>query len=135
MNSPIPQSAADFAILPTDTIEDLVSGHFENVFAFFDVFFQDPKAAIHHTENAFVTAKEKEDYSLGSLYRWVVERVSTMPAAAPPRGLSHPMTACFMLKEIGKFRYTEIAEIMRISLEEVKNNIASARRTLISEMA
>ncbi len=134
MDSIYPPAGNEMAVLPVDRIEDLVSNHFEKIFAFFDAFFQDRKVSIHYAESAFKAVATTGQGSLGDLYQWAAARIFRTKSSSLPLGLSQPMTMCLLLKELGNFRYGEIAEIMGLETQEVKHHIAGSRQTLTAQM-
>ena len=136
MDSMLSQTGATAFPVPTSLTEELVSNHFENVFALFNTVFDDHIASINHTEQAFRATADSTNQNSNQLYNYAVEfLLKNGPEETTFAELNVQSTLCFLLKELENFRYQEIAEIMKIEREEVKQNIAQARNVLLKKVA
>jgi len=136
MNSSFSQFNQEMTVLPISTIEDLVSAHYEKVFSLLDTFFEDHRVSLEHTENAFRAMQNADKLNTHDLYQLAVDCIfQNYQEKQTTGGLPTGDAMCFLLKEVGRLRYNEIADITGYTREDVKLHIARARKVLIDRMA
>lgn len=136
MNPALIQTGQNLAVLLGDTEKNFVSTHFENLYFLMTVFFEDPNISLFNTEEAFSAEEVKAHPTPAALYGWAVGCVYRNHGSGNSLGdHSIAATLCFLLKEIGSFRYNEIAALTGLEPSEVSGNIAEVRSELLKKMA
>ena len=129
------EAQVENSVIPVQTTmtEELVSNHFENVFALFNSVIEDHRASLTFTEEAFRSAAGAAHTNTTGVYHCAVSTLLEKGQVRNPYGLK--ATVCFLLKELENFRYQEIAEMVQITREEVKHHIAEVRGALLQKIA
>ena len=136
MNPALSQTELDLTVILGDSNKDFVAAHFEKLFLLFNVFFNDHATSAIHAERAFLAPDTKDNPNTFNLYQRAVDSVfRENPGSNCLTQLSTKTTLCFLLKELTDFRYVEIAELMGVDKNEVKNNIAAIRTELLKKAA
>ena len=112
-------------IMEGSGMEELAINHFERVFLLFGTFFEDPQVTMGFTESAFRAAEQTGRPCPSVLYQCAVDSISDWKNEREPgEALSLQARLCWLLKELGMLRYSEIARIVGIDYEAVKHRIA-----------
>ncbi|MDH4225776.1 MAG: sigma-70 region 4 domain-containing protein [Deltaproteobacteria bacterium] len=115
-----------------DYIESLVTHHFQPIYALVDAFLENPHLSLKLTETFFKIAEMEPPRSSEGLYRMVMESIDFQNCdCALLELLTFDTAACWLLKDLGGFRYGQIGDILGMSSTQVKENIAQARAVMM----
>lgn len=116
-----------------NTLEDLVTSHFNSVYTIFNVYVEDPSTCLHFTEGVFRAMDMENDLTDKAVYRTLVNQIRRIPQKPQFfNAMPHENVVCWLLKETTDLRYAEIAGLMGMDREQVKISIADVRFQLLS---
>ncbi|HEX7927512.1 MAG TPA: hypothetical protein VF678_07975 [bacterium] len=117
------------------SIELLAAKHYEQLYAFFNAFHDDPALCLDMV-NTTLRAAESCDLTTMCIFTKAVSQLNAQPGLELPVWTSsYESNLCWLLRDIGGLRYSEIGAILEMSREEVKQRIAEVRFTVLEHLA
>ena len=117
------------------TIQLLAERHYEQVYGFFNAFFDNPALCLELTDHSFRDA-ELSGMSTVGVFTQAVARLKGRPGfAVPVETSSFESNIAWMLKEIAGLSYLQISHTLGISSQDVKERIAGIRMSVMTQLA
>jgi len=132
MNALMPRTESSY--FRKESIETLAGRHFEQVFAFFHAFHDDPATCLELSEQAFRLA-EGGDLSTHAVFAKAAQCLSRRPGLELPIAeMPYENNVAWLLKEISDLRYQEIGDILGLGAEDIKRRISEVRNFVVDRL-
>ena len=117
------------------SIESQAAKHYEQLYAFFNAFHDDPALCLELVDQT-LRAAESCDLTTTCIFGKAVSRLNTQPGLELPVWTSsYESNLAWLLRDVGGLRYAEIGAILEMGHTEVKERIAEVRFTVLEHMA
>jgi hypothetical protein len=116
--------------LDNHMLEALAVAHYEQVYTLFHAFHADAAVCLSLTNQVFRDAVETPDVL--KVCRNAVVAISRRPGELPVPSCSLRANLAWLLKEVTGLRYAEIAEVLAVEPDQVRDTIAEVRETLLT---
>ncbi len=119
--------------VPCEPVESLIITYFDRTFMVLNVFIDDPRTCLEHSQDIFRTVQENGQVSQKALFCALVKRVRRLHNKNVfLEGVSHDSVLCWLLKETSQLKYADIGSLMGLDREQVKLSVAAVRSRLLS---
>lgn len=126
----VPTSLSHDSLQSTST-ERFVAENFDRAYQLFNLFIDDPRACLDHSDAVFRTLAHQGECTDRGFYRTLAQRIRALPqSAAAVDGQDVDSVLCWLLKDAAALTYAAIADVMELEREQVAVRIAGVRGVL-----